>query len=86
MSSTRSRPTTTRATEGGFAFDDPDVAIEWPELDGGLTVSERDRTAPRLAELRPSLPSVPVTVSQCVSVWPSGRSATGAWPISRLPR
>jgi dTDP-4-dehydrorhamnose 3,5-epimerase len=49
-------------TEGGFAFDDPDVAIEWPELDGGLKVSDRDRTAPRLAELRPSLPSVAVTV------------------------
>jgi dTDP-4-dehydrorhamnose 3,5-epimerase len=49
-------------TEGGFAFDDPDVAIEWPELDGGLTVSERDRTAPRLAELRASLRPVPVTV------------------------
>jgi dTDP-4-dehydrorhamnose 3,5-epimerase len=48
--------------ERGFAFDDPDVAIEWPELDGGLIVSERDRTAPRLAELRPGLPAVPVTV------------------------
>jgi dTDP-4-dehydrorhamnose 3,5-epimerase len=51
------------AAEGGFAFDDPDVAIEWPELEGGLTVSERDRSAPRLAELRPSLPPVPVTVA-----------------------
>jgi dTDP-4-dehydrorhamnose 3,5-epimerase len=50
-------------SEGGFAFDDPDVAIEWPELDGGLTVSDRDRTAPRLAELRPTLPAVPVTVA-----------------------
>lgn len=49
-------------TEGGFAFDDPDVAIEWPELDGGLRVSQRDRTAPPLAELRPSLPPVVVTV------------------------
>ncbi len=49
-------------SEGGFALDDPDVAIEWPELDGGLTVSARDRTAPRLAELRPSLRPVAVTV------------------------
>jgi dTDP-4-dehydrorhamnose 3,5-epimerase len=42
------------ATEAGFAFDDPDVGIEWPELD--LIVSERDRTAPKLADLRGTLP------------------------------
>jgi dTDP-4-dehydrorhamnose 3,5-epimerase len=36
--------------EAGFAYDDPDVAVEWPRgLD--LVVSERDRSAPRLAEL-----------------------------------
>ena len=29
-------------------------AIEWPDLE--LTVSERDRTAPRLADLADSLP------------------------------
>jgi dTDP-4-dehydrorhamnose 3,5-epimerase len=41
--------------EDGFAFDDPEVGIEWPEgLE--LTVSERDRTAPSLAERAPSLP------------------------------
>jgi dTDP-4-dehydrorhamnose 3,5-epimerase len=41
--------------ESGFAFDDPDVAIQWPsELE--LVVSERDRSAPSLAELAPSLP------------------------------
>jgi dTDP-4-dehydrorhamnose 3,5-epimerase len=41
--------------EDGFAFDDPDVGIEWPEgLE--LTVSERDRTAPSLAERTTSLP------------------------------
>lgn len=41
--------------EGGFAFDDPEVGIEWPaELE--LIASERDRSAPRLAELAPSLP------------------------------
>jgi dTDP-4-dehydrorhamnose 3,5-epimerase len=36
--------------EGGFRYDDPEVGIEWPGLE--LAVSERDRTAPRLAELR----------------------------------
>ena len=42
------------ATEGGFKFDDPDVGIEWP--DGELIVSDRDRTAPRLAEIADTLP------------------------------
>jgi dTDP-4-dehydrorhamnose 3,5-epimerase len=42
--------------EGGFAYDDPDVAIGWP--DGlELVASERDRTAPRLADLRDRLGS-----------------------------
>jgi dTDP-4-dehydrorhamnose 3,5-epimerase len=41
--------------EGGFAFDDPDVAIAWPEhLE--LLASERDRTAPLLKEIAQSLP------------------------------
>jgi dTDP-4-dehydrorhamnose 3,5-epimerase len=44
------------ATEGGFAFDDPEVGIEWPGGFGELVVSERDRTAPTLAELAESLP------------------------------
>ncbi len=40
--------------ERGFAFDDPDVGIEWPaEL--ALVPSERDRRAPRLADLMPEL-------------------------------
>ena len=38
------------ALEGGFRHDDPDVGIEWPALE--LAVSERDRDAPLLAELR----------------------------------
>jgi len=38
------------ALEGGFRFDDPEVGIEWPAID--LTASERDRSAPRLSELR----------------------------------
>ena len=43
------------ATETGFRFDDPDVGIEWPG-DVELLYSERDRDAPRLAELADSLP------------------------------
>ena len=42
------------ATEAGIAWDDPDVAVEWPISDPEL--SERDRAAPRLAELAPELP------------------------------
>jgi dTDP-4-dehydrorhamnose 3,5-epimerase len=43
--------------EGGFAYNDPAVAIDWPfELE--LTASPRDRQAPKLAELAPSLPFV----------------------------
>ncbi len=43
------------ATEAGIAFDDPDVGIEWPE-GFELVVSDRDRQAPRLAEIADSLP------------------------------
>jgi len=41
--------------EGGFAYNDPAVGIEWP---GGLelTVSARDAAAPTLAQLADSLP------------------------------
>jgi dTDP-4-dehydrorhamnose 3,5-epimerase len=42
------------ATEGGFSFADPDVGIEWPDVE--LIYSERDRNAPRLAEIADSLP------------------------------
>jgi dTDP-4-dehydrorhamnose 3,5-epimerase len=44
------------ATEAGIAYDDPDVGIAWPDLD--VTVSERDRSAPRLAEIADELPFV----------------------------
>ena len=37
------------AQERAIRYDDPDVGIEWPDLE--LTVSERDRAAPRLAEI-----------------------------------
>jgi dTDP-4-dehydrorhamnose 3,5-epimerase len=43
------------ATEAGIRFDDPEVGIEWP---GGveLLYSERDATAPTLADVADSLP------------------------------
>lgn len=37
------------AQERAIRYDDPDIGIEWPDLE--LTVSERDRAAPRLAEI-----------------------------------
>ena len=42
--------------ERGFAYDDPDVAIEWPALE--LTASGRDRDAPLLKEIEEDLPFV----------------------------
>jgi dTDP-4-dehydrorhamnose 3,5-epimerase len=42
------------ATEAGIAWDDPEVAVDWPIADPQL--SERDRTAPRLAEIAGELP------------------------------
>ena len=41
--------------ERSIAYDDPDIAIEWP-ADVELQVSERDATAPRLADVADSLP------------------------------
>jgi dTDP-4-dehydrorhamnose 3,5-epimerase len=43
------------ATESQLAYDDHDVGIEWP-ADVEPVVSERDRTAPRLAEIADGLP------------------------------
>jgi dTDP-4-dehydrorhamnose 3,5-epimerase len=42
------------ATEAGIRFDDPDVGIEWPDVE--LLYSERDRDAPRLSEIADTLP------------------------------
>ena len=42
------------ATEAGIRYDDPDVAIEWPDVEPLL--SERDRSAPALAEIAEELP------------------------------
>lgn len=42
------------ATESGIAWDDPDVGVAWPVEDPLL--SERDKEAPRLAEVVKTLP------------------------------
>ena len=55
MSSTRPRRITTPRLRRGFAFDDPAVGIEWPR-DLELSVSERDRSAPALADIADTLP------------------------------
>ncbi len=44
------------AVERGIAWDDPEIAIEWPLPVEELIVSERDRQAPRLAEVADELP------------------------------
>lgn len=46
--------------EAGFAYDDPQVGIEWPP-DLELVPSERDRLSPPLAEIADSLPFVYTT-------------------------
>jgi dTDP-4-dehydrorhamnose 3,5-epimerase len=43
------------AVERGIAWDDPEVGIEWPLPREQLVVSERDASAPRLAEMAPEL-------------------------------
>jgi dTDP-4-dehydrorhamnose 3,5-epimerase len=40
--------------ERGIAFDDPEIGIEWPDVD--LTPSDRDAGAPRLSEIADELP------------------------------
>jgi dTDP-4-dehydrorhamnose 3,5-epimerase len=42
------------ATEAGIAWDDPEVGVDWQVADPLL--SERDKVAPRLAEIADSLP------------------------------
>ena len=43
------------AREGGFAYDDPEVGIDWP-ADVEFIVSAKDAAAPRLSEIASSLP------------------------------
>jgi dTDP-4-dehydrorhamnose 3,5-epimerase len=42
------------ASESGFRYDDPEVGIEWPDIE--LIPSDRDANAPRFAEVAPGLP------------------------------
>ena len=46
-------PTT---TEQGIAYNDPDVAIEWPLSVDELIPSKRDATAPFLRDIEADLP------------------------------
>jgi dTDP-4-dehydrorhamnose 3,5-epimerase len=44
-------------TEAGIAWDDPEVAVEWPIPNGAdPLLSERDVSAPKLADIRDDLP------------------------------
>jgi dTDP-4-dehydrorhamnose 3,5-epimerase len=43
-------------SEAGFAYDDPEVGIEWPDLEP--IVSDRDRLAPSLRSAAARLPAV----------------------------
>jgi dTDP-4-dehydrorhamnose 3,5-epimerase len=42
------------ATERGIKYDDPEIGIEWPDVE--LIPSERDATAPLLSEIADELP------------------------------
>lgn len=41
------------SSERGLRFDDPALGIAWPAFDGTLTLSEKDRHHPCLAEIEP---------------------------------
>lgn len=41
------------SSERGLRFDDPTLGIAWPAFDGTLTLSEKDRHHPCLAEIEP---------------------------------
>jgi dTDP-4-dehydrorhamnose 3,5-epimerase len=44
-----------RAADGGIAWDDPALGIAWPA--GAPVLSDKDRTAPRLADIPPPFPA-----------------------------
>jgi dTDP-4-dehydrorhamnose 3,5-epimerase len=46
------------ATERGIAYDDPDVAIDWPLRGDALVPSARDASAPLLRDVEAELPFV----------------------------
>ena len=37
--------------EGAVRFDDPDIAIDWPQIDGSATISEKDMRAHMLRDM-----------------------------------
>ena len=39
------------AHDRAIRFDDPDIAIDWPLAAGEMTLSDKDRAAPRLADI-----------------------------------
>lgn len=45
-----------RAADAGIAWDDPALAIAWPVEAGEVVLSDKDRTAPRLADIAPPFP------------------------------
>ncbi|MEA2381304.1 MAG: dTDP-4-dehydrorhamnose 3,5-epimerase [Solirubrobacteraceae bacterium] len=45
----------TPAADRGIALDDPDIGIEWPVPPDDRIISERDRRAPRLADIEAQL-------------------------------
>ena len=47
----------TPGDEYGIAWDDPDIGIEWPELD--YVLSDKDRRYPRLKDSGDRLPLYP---------------------------
>ena len=53
-SPTSSPASTTRLTEAGIAWDDPEVGVDWQVAEPLL--SERDKSAPKLAEIAETLP------------------------------
>jgi dTDP-4-dehydrorhamnose 3,5-epimerase len=54
-------------TERGIAYNDPDVAIEWPLPLEQLIPSQRDATAPLLRDIEADLPFVYGEVPSLIS-------------------
>ncbi len=41
--------------DGGVAFDDEEIGIEWPEVDAEILLSDKDRKQPKLKDLKGKL-------------------------------